>query len=406
MKELKNIKQDFPILNNLSNGKPLVYLDSAATTQKPQIVLDEIIKFYSSTNSNIHRGVHNLSLQASEAYEQARNKVKNFINAKKESEIIFTHGATESINLLAHSFGLEFIREGDEIIISEMEHHSNLIPWQVMCQQKQALLKIIPLDDKGELKTKTLTKLISEKTKLISLTYVSNVLGTINPIRKIIKLAHENNIPVMIDGAQAIQHLPIDVQELDCDFFVFSGHKIYAETGIGVLYGKEEWLEKLPPYQYGGGMIDSVSFENTVITKLPLKFEAGTTNYAAAISLGVAIDYLQNIGLLKIKAYENKLLEQTAKRLQEIAGVIIYGNATQRCGALAFNLVGIHPYDVGIILDQMGIAIRTGTHCAQPTMEHFGIESCLRVSFGIYNDNDDIEALIQGILQAQKMLQA
>lgn len=404
MIDIDRIRHDFPILQHLVQGKPLTYLDSAATTQKPQIVLDKILNFYSQTNSNIHRGVHQLSMKSSEAYEQAREKVRAFINAEKRTEIIFTHGTTESINLLSHSFGLEFIKEGDEIIISEMEHHSNLIPWQILCQQKKAVLKIIPMTDNGELEIPNFLKLISKKTKLISLTYVSNVLGTINPIRKFIQIAHAQNIPVIIDGAQAIQHLPIDVQELDCDFFVFSGHKIYAETGVGVLYGKEKWLEKLPPYQYGGGMIDSVSLNKTIVTNLPLKFEAGTTNYVGAISLAAAIDYLLEIGLSEIQSHENNLLEYTTHLLSDIKGIKFYGKAKYRCGVISFNLPDIHHYDVGMVLNQLGIAVRTGTHCAEPVMQKFGIKGCIRASFGVYNQQSDADTLLKGLIKAQTML--
>ncbi len=404
MLNINKIRKDFPILAKKIHGKPLVYLDNAATTQKPQAVLDKIVEFYSSSNSNIHRGVHHLSEQASFEYENARRTVKDFISAKSVSEIVFTSGTTESINLVADSFGSKFIKEGDEIIVSEMEHHSNIVPWQILCERKKAILKVAPFDRDGILMMDDLKRLITEKTKLISIIYVSNVLGVINPLKEIIELAHAQDTPVLIDGAQAVQHFPVDVQALDCDFFAFSGHKMYAETGIGVLYGKEKWLEDMPPYQSGGGMVDSVSFEKTTYADLPLKFEAGTGNYVAAVSIGTAIEYIHKIGMDEITIYENDLLNYTTEKLCTINGVKTYGNAPERCGLISFNLDNIHPYDAGMILDKLGIAIRTGTHCAEPVMRHYGINATIRASFAFYNTKEEIDKLIEGIQKTQMML--
>jgi len=404
MIDTKKTRQDFPILNQLIYNKPLVYLDNAATTQKPQVVIDSIINCYTQTNSNIHRGVHFLSEQSTIQYENSRETVRQFINAKSRSEIVFTHGTTEAINLVAFSFAEKFIKENDEIIISEMEHHSNIVPWQLVCERKNAILKIIPFNFRGELEVECLKDLITERTKIISLTHVSNVLGTINPIKEVIEIAHKHNIPVMIDGAQSIQHLVIDVQKLDCDFFVFSGHKIYAETGIGVLYGKEKWLEELPPYQGGGDMIKTVTLQKSTWADLPLKFEAGTSNYVGAISLGAAINYIQNIDLPEIAEHENQLLAYATAHLESINGLRIYGTADKRSGVISFNLKGIHQYDAGTMLDKLGIAVRTGTHCAEPVMQHFGISGTIRASFAIYNTLDDVDKLYEGILRIQKML--
>ncbi len=404
MIDTKKIRLDFPILQNKVYGKPLIYLDNAATTQKPQPVLDRIVDFYTNSNSNIHRGVHYLSSRSSLLYEEARQRVGKFIRSPRSSQIIFTGGTTESVNLLSFSFGEAFISEGDEIIVSEMEHHSNILPWQFLCRRKGAVLKVIPINDDGVLDMGIFPSLISKKTKLVSVTYVSNVLGTINPVDKIIEISHSENIPVLIDGAQAIQHLPVDVQALDCDFFVFSGHKIYGPTGIGVLYGKEKWLEKIPPYQTGGGMIDNVSFRDTKVTEIPLKFEAGTMNYVGASALSAAMDYLEDIGLENIQNHENILINYALEKLRGIKGISIYGNAPYRCGAVSFNLNGVHPYDAGMVLDKLGIAIRTGTHCAEPVMDHFGISGTIRASFGVYNNLTDIDSLIWGLEKAEKML--
>jgi len=403
MMDIDKIRRNFPILGQKIHGKSLAYLDNAATTQKPKVVLDKIVEFYSHSNSNIHRGVHHLSELASFAYENARESAKGFINAGAVSEVIFTSGTTESINLVADSFGRRFISKGDEIIISEMEHHSNLVPWQLLCEQKNALLKVVPFDDDGILKMEELKRLITGKTKLISIVYVSNALGVVNPVKDIIKLAHDHDIPVLVDGAQAIQHLPVDVQALDCDFFAFSGHKMYAETGIGILYGKEKWLESMPPYQAGGGMVGSVSFEKTTYAELPLKFEAGTVNYVAAVSLETAMEYIDSIGLDKIAAHEHDLLNYATEKLGAVDGLKIYGLAPERCGVLSFNLANIHPYDAGLILDKLGIAVRTGTHCAEPVMRHYGIEATIRASFALYNTLEEIDRLVEGIRKIQMM---
>jgi len=403
MMDIDKIRRDFPILGQKIHGKSLTYLDNAATTQKPKVVLDKIIEFYSRSNSNIHRGVHHLSELASVAYENARESAKGFINAGAVSEVIFTSGTTESINLVADSFGRRFISKGDEIIISEMEHHSNLVPWQLLCEQKNALLKVVPFDDDGILKMEELKRLITGKTKLISIVYVSNALGVVNPVKDIIKLAHDHDIPVLVDGAQAIQHLPVDVQALDCDFFAFSGHKMYAETGIGILYGKEKWLESMPPYQAGGGMVGSVSFEKTTYAELPLKFEAGTVNYVAAVSLETAMEYIDSIGLDKIAAHEHDLLNYATEKLGAVDGLKIYGLAPEKCGVLSFNLANIHPYDAGLILDKLGIAVRTGTHCAEPVMRHYGIEATIRASFALYNTLEEVDRLVEGIRKIQMM---
>jgi len=404
MIDIKKIRAEFPILDKKVYDSPLVYLDNAATTQKPLVVLNKIMEYYKNINSNIHRGAHTLSEQASAAYEDARKTVKDFINAPSVDEVVFTRGTTESINLLAQSFGSIYVQEGDEIIITEMEHHSNIVPWQVLCERKGASLRVVPIDDDGILMTETLHDLISDKTKLIAASYVSNVLGVVNPIKDIIKVAHQKEIPVLIDGAQAVQHFSIDVQELDCDFLAFSGHKMYAGTGIGVLYGKKKWLEAIPPYQTGGGMIDSVNFNETNHTKPPLKFEAGTGNCAGALSLAAAIDYLWDIGMENVASYEKDLLRYAVEQLNDIEGLTIYGNSYPRYGTVSFNLNGVHAYDVGIILDKLGIAIRTGHHCAEPLMRHFGIEGTMRASFAIYNTCEEIDKLIEGIRKARDML--
>ncbi|MBW2197872.1 MAG: cysteine desulfurase [Deltaproteobacteria bacterium] len=404
MFELLELQSDFPILNQKINGRPLVYLDNAATTQKPVVVINRVVKFYSEENSNVHRGGHTLSERASHAYEDARKTVGEFINSGSEREIVFTSGTTESVNLVGYSYGEAFIHEGDEVIISEMEHHSNIVPWQILCQRKGAVLKVIPFDEDGMLLLDEYQKLITSRTKLVAVTYVSNALGTVNPVDQIIEIAHDRNIPVLIDGAQAVQHMPVDVTALDCDFFVFSGHKVYAETGVGVLYGKEKWLEQMPPYQCGGGMISSVSFDRTSYTDLPLKFEAGTQNYVGAVSLQSAIEYLGNIGMERIYAHEEQLYLHALARLSAIDGLTIYGNGSNRCGVLSFNLEGIHHYDAGMILDKLGIAIRTGAHCAEPVMQHFCITGTIRASFALYNSFEDIDRLAVGIEKVKSML--
>lgn len=404
MLDIEKIRNEFPILKKKIHGKQLVYLDNAATTQKPNCVIEKIKEFYTHTYSNIHRGVHSLSEEASSAYEEAREKVKNFINAGSAREIVFTRGTTESINLVAESFGKKFVNKGDEIIVSEMEHHSNIVPWQLLCQQKEAVLNVIPFDDDGNLIIEKLNNLITGKTKLISVTYVSNVLGVVNNIKEIIRIAKAEEVPVMIDGAQAVQHIPVDVRELGCDFFAFSGHKIYADTGIGVLYGKEKWLEALPPYQSGGGMIDHVSFEKTTFSDPPLKFEAGTSNIVGAVSLGTAIDYINKIGLKEISSYEEELINYAVEKINSLSNITVYGNKIKRCSAVSFNLNLIHPYDAGLILDKMGIAVRTGMLCAEPLMKHYGVSGMMRASLALYNTKEEIDRLIEGIEKVQLML--
>lgn len=404
MLEVKRVRTDFPILKETVHGYPLVYLDNAATTQKPQVVLDRILDYYSCQNGNIHRGAHFLSELSSAAYESVRESVRVFINAKSLSEIVFTRGATESINLVAASFGREFINPGDEIIVTQMEHHSNIVPWQELCKNSGAVLKVIPMDRESRLVTGSLDTLITEKTRLISVTYVSNVLGVVNPVEEIIATAHAQNVPVLVDAAQAVQHMPLDVQKMDCDFLVFSGHKMYAATGIGVLYGKEKWLEAMPPYQFGGGMISQVSFEKTSYAELPFKFEAGTGNVAAAVSLDAAIGYLKQVGLDTIYDHENDLLSYALEKISAMDRVILYGNIPARCGVVSFNLENVHHYDVGMILDKYGIAVRTGMHCAEPLMSHLGVGGTIRASFALYNTREEIDKLVDVLEKAQTIL--
>jgi cysteine desulfurase/selenocysteine lyase len=406
MNDINHVREDFPILKRLVYGKPFVYLDNAATTQKPQIVLNKMLEFYTTQNSNIHRGVHYLSEQATAAYESARETVRKFLNAEDVSEIIFTHGTTDSINMIADSFGQACINQGDEIIVTAMEHHSNFIPWQMLCKRKGAILKVIPVDDNGTLIIDKLNKLITQKTKLISLTYVSNVLGVINPVAEIVKTAHSFDIPVLIDGAQAVQHFPVDVKALDCDFFVFSGHKIFAATGIGVLYGKQKWLEKLAPSRFGGGMVNKVEIEETSFADLPLKFEAGTSNFAGAVSLKAAIEYVNDIGFSDIAAHEKDVFNYAVGKFKELEKVTIYGDASNRCGMLSFNLDKIHPYDAALIMDKTGVFVRTGTHCAEPLMKHFSINGTIRASFALYNTKNDVDKLVESIKRVQKIMYA
>jgi cysteine desulfurase / selenocysteine lyase len=403
--DINKIRNDFPILKQKVYSRPLVYLDSGATTQKPKIVIDALNDFYSLYNSNVHRGIHFLSDKATNSYENARNIVKNFINAGSPSEIIFTSGTTGSINLVAFSFGERFIQKGDEVLITAMEHHSNIVPWQMMCERKGAVLKVVPVDDNGDLIFEEFEKLINPKTKILSLTHVSNTLGTINPVKQIIATAHRNNIPVLLDGAQAIQHLKVDVKDLDCDFYAFSGHKIYGPTGIGVLYGKESLLKELPPYQGGGDMIESVTFEKTIYNRLPFKFEAGTANYVNAIGLGVAIEYLESIGFENIEKYENELKNYATERINKIERLKILGNPKEKIGIFSFNLENIHFYDAGMILDKLGIAVRTGTHCTQPLMERFGIDGTVRACFALYNTLEEVDVLCSGIEKVKEMFE-
>lgn len=402
---IKKIREDFPVLHQKVYNKNLVYFDNGATTQKPKCVIDKINDLHSITNSSIHRGVHYLSGLMTEEYEAARERIRSFINAKDKSEIIFTSGTTASINLVAFSFGEKYISEGDEIIISEMEHHSNIVPWQLLCERKKAVLKIIPFDENGELIISKYKNLFTENTRLVSLTHTSNTLGTVNPVKEIIDIAHKNNIPVLLDGAQAIQHEKIDVQELDVDFYVFSGHKVYGPTGIGILYGKQKWLEKMPPWQGGGDMVEKVSFKKTTFNILPFKFEAGTPNYIGAIGLAKALDYLQNIGIENIKSYENELLVYSTQELKKIEGLQIFGNSKNKITVQSFNIASIHPYDIGMILDKLGIAVRTGSHCAQPVMDHFGIDGTIRASMVFYNSFEEVDILAEGLRKAQSMLQ-
>ena len=403
MFDIEKIRKDFPILNQKIHGKELVYLDSGATTQKPLQVINKVKTFYSEINSNIHRGVHFLSNKSTEEYENARETVRTFINAKSEKEIIFTKGTTDAINLVAFSFGEKFINEGDEILVAQTEHHSNIVPWQMMCERKKAALKVIPAKETGELDIEKYKTQLSTKTKLVTVAHVANSIGIINPIKEITDEAHKIGAYVLIDGAQAIQHIKIDVQKLNCDFYTFSGHKIYAETGIGVLYGKEELLEKLPPYQGGGDMIKTVSFEKTEYADLPLKFEAGTSNYVGAVSIAEAIDYINTIGLSEIQKHEEDVLQYAINKLSEIKGLKIIGTSEHKTSAISFLLEGIHFYDAGMILDKLGIAVRTGTHCAEPTMKHFGITGTIRASFAMYNTKEDIDKLTAGLLKVKMM---
>ena len=398
------IRNDFPILNQKIYEKPLIYFDNGATTQKPKIVIDIINKLHSEHNSNIHRGIHYLSDQVTEMYELAREKIRNYLNAKSTQEIIFTSGVTNSINLVAHSFGEVYIKKGDEIIISEMEHHSNIVPWQILCKQKGAKLKIIPINDRGELLLDEYKKLINSKTKLVAVTHVSNSLGTINPVKEIIAIAHKNKIPVLVDGAQAIQHEKVDVQDIDCDFYVFSGHKIYGPTGIGILYGKQHWLNKMPPYQGGGDMIEQVKFEHTTYADLPFKFEAGTPNYIGAIGLGVALDYLTSIGLDNIQNYEKKLFNYATTKLTTLNGLKLYGTAKNKICIFSFLLDNIHSYDLGTLLDKMGIAVRTGHHCTQPLWNYYKTEGSVRASLTFYNTFEEIDYFCESLKKIQKML--
>ena len=401
---IQNIRKDFPILDTKVYNKPLVYLDNAATTQKPVQVLDRLNYFYRHFNANIHRGVHYLSEQATSQYGEARGIVKNFLSAKKTSEIVFTSGATESINLVAFSFAEQFIRPDDEVIVSELEHHANIVPWQLACERKKARLRVIPINEKGELILDELPGMLNEKTKIIAVNQVSNTLGSINPVKQIIDLAHKHDIPVLVDGAQAVLHQTVDVNDLDCDFYVFSGHKIFGPTGIGILYGKEKWLEKMPPYQSGGDMIDHVSFEKTSFNSLPFKFEAGTSNYAGAIGLGEALQYVLAIGFDKIKQIEDYLLKDSLDKLSKIDGLKFIGSSENKISVHSFVLDGIHPYDAGMIFDKLGIAVRTGTHCTEPIMDHFNISGTIRASFTIYNSIAEIDALISAIKKVQLML--
>ncbi len=391
------LRKDFPILNEKVNGKPLVYLDNAATTQKPTAVLDAIEHYYRHDNSNIHRGVHTLSERATKDYEAVRFKVKEFINARALEEIIFVRGATEGINLVAHSYGTKFLKAGDEILLSAMEHHSNIVPWQMVAEQTGAKIRVVPMDDHGELMLDEFKKLLSPKTKILALVHVSNALGTVNPVKEMTRMAHEMGAVVLLDGAQAIPHTPVDVQALGCDFYVFSSHKVYGPTGVGVLWGRRELLEHMPPYQGGGDMIRHVTFGRTIYNALPYKFEAGTPNISGGIALGAALDYVKAVGLENIAAHEADLLGYATERVGAVPGVKLIGTAPEKAGVLSFVLEGIHPHDIGTILDHSGIAIRTGHHCAQPVMDRFAIPATARASFGLYNTREEIDALVEGL---------
>ncbi len=402
--EIENIRSQFPILAEKIYNKPLIYFDNAATTQKPQIVLDRINYGYKHLNANIHRGVHYLSQQATEAHEAARKFVAEYIIASSSDEIIFTRGTTEAINLVAFSLGEMGCQAGDEIVISAMEHHSNIVPWQMLCDRKGMKLRVVPFNEKGELQMDEYEKLLNEKTRIVAITHISNVLGTINPVQKIIEIAHKKNIPVLIDGAQALPHIQVDVRALDADFYVFSGHKVYAPTGIGVLYGKREWLDKLPPYQGGGEMIQSVSFEKTTYNELPFKFEAGTPDYIGSTALAEALKYIQAIGIEKIADYENELTAYATKRLMEIEGMRIIGTAEHKSSVISFLVGNIHPYDIGMLLDKLGIAVRTGHHCAQPLIDKLGIPGTVRASFSFYNTKEEIDTFIDALKRVVTML--
>ena len=403
MYDVNRVREDFPILSREIYGRPLVYLDNGATTQKPRQVVEAMVDEYYNVNANVHRGVHFLSQQATDLHEASRETVRRFINARSTSEILFTRGTTESINLLAFSFGEAMVKEGDEVVVSAMEHHSNIVPWQMMCERKGAQLRVIPMTDEGELQLETLEGLLHERTRIVCCTQVSNVLGTVNPVKEVVRRAHERNIPVLIDGAQSVPHMKVDVQDLDCDFFAFSGHKVYGPTGVGVLYGKEEWLEKLPPYQGGGEMIKNVSFEKTTYNELPYKFEAGTPDYVATHALATALDYVSGLGMENIEAHEQELTRYALERMQQIEGMHIFGGAKERDAVISFQVGDIHHLDMGTLLDRLGIAVRTGHHCAEPLMRRLGIEGTVRASFGLYNTKAEVDALVEGIERIRRM---
>ena len=403
MFDINTIRNDFPILGRKVYDRPLVYLDNAATTQKPRCVVEAITDEYYNVNANVHRGVHYLSQQATDLHEEAREKVRRFINARSTSEIIFTRGTTESLNLVASSFCDEFMQEGDEVIVSVMEHHSNIVPWQLQAAKKGIAVRVIPMTDEGELRLDEYERLFTDRTKLVSVTHVSNVLGTVNPVDEIIRIAHSHGVPVMVDGAQSAPHFAVDVQDMDCDFFAFSGHKMYGPTGVGVLYGKEDWLDRLPPYQGGGEMIESVSFERTVFEHLPFKFEAGTPDYVATHGLAKAIDYITALGMDNIQRHEQELTEYAMRRLAEVEGIRIFGTSARKDAVVSFLVGDIHHLDMGTLLDRLGIAVRTGHHCAQPLMLRLGIQGTVRASFALYNTKDEIDALVDGVNRVSRM---
>lgn len=403
MYDITKIREDFPILSRTVYGKPLVYLDNGATTQKPRCVVESITDEYYSVNANVHRGVHFLSQQATNLHEASRETVRKFINARSISEIVFTRGTTESINLVASTFADSQMKEGDEVIVSVMEHHSNIVSWQLQAARKGIVLKVIPMNERGELSLAEYEKLFTPRTRIVSVAHVSNVLGTINPVSELVRIAHAYNVPVLIDGAQSIPHIPVDVQALDADFYVFSGHKVYGPTGIGVLYGKEAWLDKLPPYQGGGEMIKNVSFEKTTFNELPFKFEAGTPDYIGSTALAKALDYVSAIGMEQIEAYEHGLTQYAMQRLKEVRGMRIFGEAAQKSSVISFLVGNIHHFDMGTLLDRLGIAVRTGHHCAEPLMHRLGIEGTVRASFALYNTKEEIDVLVAGIERVAKM---
>lgn len=401
--EVDRIRDDFPILSRTVYGKPLVYLDNGATTQKPRAVVDAITEEYYSVNANVHRGVHFLSQRATELHEASRETVRRFINARSTNEIVFTRGTTESINLLAYSYGEACMKAGDEVILSTMEHHSNIVPWQLLQARKGIVLKVIPMNDRGELLLDAYEKLFTERTRLVCVAHVSNVLGTVNPVKDMARTAHRHGVPILIDGAQSIPHMPVDVQELDADFYVFSGHKVYGPTGVGVLYGKEDWLDRLPPYQGGGEMIQHVSFERTTFNELPFKFEAGTPDYIGTTGLARALDYVTALGMDRIAAYEHDLTEYATRQLKQVPGMRIFGEAPEKGSVISFLVGNIHHFDMGTLLDRLGIAVRTGHHCAQPLMQRLGIEGTVRASFGLYNTREEVDALVAGVERVSRM---
>lgn len=401
--EVDRIRDDFPILSRTVYGKPLVYLDNGATTQKPRAVVEAITEEYYSVNANVHRGVHFLSQRATELHEASRETVRRFINARSTSEIVFTRGTTESINLLAYSYGEACLKAGDEVLLSTMEHHSNIVPWQLLQARKGIVLKVIPMNDRGELLLDAYRELFTERTRLVCVAHVSNVLGTVNPVKDMIRTAHSHGVPVLVDGAQSIPHMPVDVQELDADFYVFSGHKVYGPTGVGVLYGKEDWLDRLPPYQGGGEMIQHVSFERTTFNELPFKFEAGTPDYIGTTALARALDYVTALGMDRIAAHEHDLTTYAMERLRQVPGMRIFGEAAGKGSVISFLVGDIHHFDMGTLLDRLGIAVRTGHHCAQPLMQRLGIEGTVRASFGLYNTRQEVDALVDGVVRVSRM---
>ena len=401
--EVDRIRDDFPILSRTVYGKPLVYLDNGATTQKPRAVVEAITEEYYSVNANVHRGVHFLSQRATELHEASRETVRRFINARSTNEIVFTRGTTESINLLAYSYGEACLKAGDEVLLSTMEHHSNIVPWQLLQARKGIVLKVIPMNDRGELLLDAYRELFTERTRLVCVAHVSNVLGTVNPVKDMIRTAHSHGVPVLVDGAQSIPHMPVDVQELDADFYVFSGHKVYGPTGVGVLYGKEDWLDRLPPYQGGGEMIQHVSFERTTFNELPFKFEAGTPDYIGTTALARALDYVTALGMDRIAAHEHDLTTYAMERLRQVPGMRIFGEAAEKGSVISFLVGDIHHFDMGTLLDRLGIAVRTGHHCAQPLMQRLGIEGTVRASFGLYNTRQEVDALVDGVERVSRM---